>query len=417
MRDLGIVFNYELRQQLGKRSVRVTTLILVIIALLATSIPRISAMFSSGGGDDKPAAANNTLVQDTGYVFADEAQRALYTTLLGLREGNDYATRDDLVAALKDKQLTAGFVFTGDADFEAVYQDKAMEDRRENMLSQIVAQHHRDVMLAEKGLTAQDLAAIEGFSPQITTTVMGKNTENNILLSMILMVVVYMLVLIYGNTTSTIIAREKDSKAMELLITSTKPTPLILGKVAAAGVSGVVQFSLIVLAALGGFLFSQDYYDPMIRQMLVGSLSQSYILTYLFFSITGYILYLFLYAALGSTVSRVEDVGSATAIVQFIFIAGYVASSFVMNAPGGSVAVATSLIPFTAIMVMPMRAGMSTVPAWQLLTAGVLMLLTVALFAWLSIKIYRWGSLNYGNKTNIFKVVREALGAGRRAKA
>jgi len=366
MRDLGIVFNYELRQQLGKRSVRVTTLILVIIALLATSIPRISAMFSSGGGDDKPAAANNTLVQDTGYVFADEAQRALYTTLLGLREGNDYATRDDLVAALKDKQLTAGFVFTGDADFEAVYQDKAMEDRRENMLSQIVAQHHRDVMLAEKGLTAQDLAAIEGFSPQITTTVMGKNTENNILLSMILMVVVYMLVLIYGNTTSTIIAREKDSKAMELLITSTKPTPLILGKVAAAGVSGVVQFSLIVLAALGGFLFSQDYYDPMIRQMLVGSLSQSYILTYLFFSITGYILYLFLYAALGSTVSRVEDVGSATAIVQFIFIAGYVASTFVINSPNGGVAVAASLIPFTSIMVMPIRAGLVTVPAWQL---------------------------------------------------
>ena len=416
MRDFGIVFKYELRQQLGKRTVQVTTLILVLIALAATSFPRISAMFSSDK-DGQAAQADTTLTQDVGYVFADDAQRQAYTDLLGLQEGNHYAARDDLVAALKEKALKVGFVFTGDTSFETIYQDKGMEDRYESVLSQLVSQRHKDALLADKGLTTEDLAAIEAFAPDTTTIVMGKNTENNILLSMVLMVMVYMLVLIYGNTTSTMIAREKDSKAMELLITSTKPTPLILGKVAAAGVSGIVQFGLIVVAALGGFLFSQDYYSPMVRQMLLGSLSQSYILTYLFFSITGYILYLFLYAALGSTVSRVEDVGSATAVVQFIFIAGYVASTFVMNVPNGPVSVATSLIPFTAIMVMPMRAGLATVPAWQMIAAGALMLLTVALFAWLSIKIYRWGSLNYGNKTNIFKVLKEALRPQRRARA
>jgi len=113
----------------------------------------------------------------------------------------------------------------------------------------------------------------------------------------------------------------------------------------------------------------------------------------------------------------VEDVGSATAVVQFIFIAGYVASAFVMNVPNSPVAVATSLIPFTAIMVMPMRAGLATVPAWQMIAAGALMLLTMALFACLSIKIYRWGTLNYGNKTNIFKVLKEALRPQRRARA
>ena len=150
---------------------------------------------------------------------------------------------------------------------------------------------------------------------------------------------------------------------MELLITSTKPAPLSLGKVAAAGISGVLQFGLIVLAALG------------------------------------------------STVSRVEDVTSATAVVQFIFIAGYIASTAVMYDPAGMAAVITSLIPFTAVMVMPIRAGMMTVPIAELLISGALMLASLAVFAWLSIKIYRWGSLNYGNKLNMKKLVREVIKA------
>ena len=43
------------------------------------------------------------------------------------------------------------------------------------------------------------------------------------------------------------------------------------------------------------------------------------------------------------------------------------------------------------------------------------MLLFVAFFAFLSIKIYRWGSLNYGNKTSLRKIFKEALRPEKRA--
>ncbi len=68
-----------------------------------------------------------------------------------------------------------------------------------------------------------------------------------------------------------------------------------------------------------------------------------------------------------------------------------------------------SIIPFTSIMVMPIRSAVMTVPWGQLILSGLLMLLTVAFFAFLSIKIYRWGSLNYGNKTRLSRIVKEAL--------
>ena len=62
-------------------------------------------------------------------------------------------------------------------------------------------------------------------------------------------------------------------------------------------------------------------------------------------------------------------------------------------------------------MVMPIRAGMMTVPIAELLISGALMLASLAVFAWLSIKIYRWGSLNYGNKLSMKKLVREVIKA------
>ena len=416
MRDFKIITGYELRQQLTKKSVRVTTIILMMAALILTAFPRISRMVKgedqASQGYAEEAAPDGYMLSDTGYVFSDAAQQEEYTALLGLQGENIYPSRDALIEALKEKALTVGFVMSTEG-FESIYQDKGMDDGRAERLSALMAARHREEMLAARGLTPDDLLAIETYAPQVRETVMGRSTENNIMVSMILMLAVYLIVLLYGSTTSVMIAREKDSKAMELLITSTKPAPLILGKVAAAGISGVAQFGLIVIAAIGGFAFARDYYDPALIAMLQGSLSQSYLLSYIFFSLTGYLLYLFLYAALGSTVSRVEDVSSATALVQFMFVAGYIASSTVMYAPDGAVALITSMIPFTAVMVMPIRAGMMTVPIAQLLISGALMLAALAVFAWLSIKIYRWGSLNYGNKLNMKKLFKEVIKAGR----
>ncbi len=156
---------------------------------------------------------------------------------------------------------------------------------------------------------------------------------NNYALSFALMLLIYMIVLMYGNGVSSIIAREKDSRTMEILITSTRPTSLILGKVAAAGVAAIVQFGMVVLAAYVGYQLNRELYPPFVSMMLSGTLTPSFLWTYLFFSLFGFILYLFLFAALGSTVSKMEDLGSATALVQFLFIGGYILATFAANMP------------------------------------------------------------------------------------
>ncbi len=404
MRDFFTVFHYELKTQLTKKTAIVTTVILMVVMLLITSLPRIISLFDSGEVTQEGLA----FIQDAGYVLPGGETEALLVSLLG-EEPQRFDSRDALVQALQENGLEVGFVIQANLDYEAIYMDRSLEDSQDQQMAALLSQIKRQQLITQMGLTPEDFAAIEAAQVQGETTVLGRNSINNYAISFILMLTVYMMVLLYGNSVSTIIAREKDSRTMEILITSTRPSSLILGKVAAAGLSAVVQFGAVLLAAVAGYQLNRHLYPEIITAMLSGTLTASYVWSYLFFSFFGFILYLFLYAALGSTVSKMEDLGSATALVQFLFILGYFLATLAANMPSGTLAVISSIIPFTSIMVMPLRSAVITVPWGELILAGALMLLFVVFFAFLSIKIYRWGSLNYGNKTKLSRIVREAL--------
>lgn len=406
MKHFLTVFNYELKTQLTKKAGIVAMVIMMILALLGTSLPRIIALFDSGSKEAVVDAAPAD--ETTAYVFPNEDIKVLLAPVTG-PEPRVMNSREDLVAALQAGSIEVGFVVTPDLGYEAIYQDRGMYDTRDTAFAGALTSLKKAQLITGHGLTLEDFNAIEGTEAQGQTTILGKNSGTSYFLSFILMLMVYMIVLMYGATVSSIIAREKDSRTMEILITSTRPSALILGKVAAAGVAAVIQFGLVVLAAVIGFQLNKSTYPPEIAMMVSGTLTTGYLLTFLFFSFFGFILYLFLYAALGSTVSKMEDLGSATGLVQFLFIFGYVMASIAAQTPTSTLAVVASIIPFSAIMVMPMRAGVITVPWGQLILAGALMLVFVAFFAYLSIKIYRWGSLNYGNKTRLTRIVKEAL--------
>lgn len=418
MRNFRLIFEYELKNLLGKKSTRVTTLILALVALIGTSMPRIISWF------DKPAQPDTAITgtyehgkklsDGMGYVFASPELRDEFTAALGLGEDNYYADRAALETALRERAVKVGAVVSTATSVEVLFLDREMESDQDQVLRGILQQMNRARFLAEKGITPEEMRAVEQFEPEVAVTVLGRNSQSNFLLAMIMMIMVYTIVLTYGAITSTVIAREKDSKTMELLISSARPGSLILGKVAASGVSGVVQAACVFLCGLIGFRLSQDFYPPMVLDMLSGTLTPTYIAVYLVFSIAGYIMYLFLYASLGSTVSRVEDVSSAIGSVQFLFMLGYMIAMFTMNMPNSAVSVIGSIFPFTSMMVMPLRSALMTIPPWEMTASVALLFGCLALFAWLSIRIYRWGTLNYGNKKGLINALKQLLKEHRR---
>lgn len=282
MRGFRIVFAFELRTHLSKKAVRVTAIVLVTALFLAAASPRILDAFQaeSGGRSD---GEHSALPQDTGYVFQVAEPEGLLRSVLGIREAFVYSSREGLEKALKDRSISVGFIIHSPSSFEALYLDRPPYATEDAIMEALMTELLRDRLLAEAGVAPKDFAVLSKVHVDRQVTVLGRDSASSLLMSMLLLFVLYFMVLLYGNTTASIIAREKDSRTMEVLITSASPRTLILGKVAASGAAAFVQAALLGIAALAGFVFAKDYYPDALRTAAATTLSPGTLAVYLFY--------------------------------------------------------------------------------------------------------------------------------------
>jgi ABC-2 type transport system permease protein len=224
---------------------------------------------------------------------------------------------------------------------------------------------------------------------------------------------IYITILIYGTMVMRGVSEEKTNRIAEIIISSVKPFELMMGKILGIGAVGLTQFVmwlvLIVLFSSVAFLFlpSPDMAEAAARDAqqtpaLLAELSRVnlplMIGSFIFYFIFGYLFYASLFAAVGSAVSEdAQDSQSLMFPVTMPIILAIAFMTMAINAPSGSLAIWTSLVPFFSPVVMMARLPFG-VPFWQL-AASMLLLVGGFLFTtWLSAKIYRTGILLYGKK-------------------
>lgn len=234
----------------------------------------------------------------------------------------------------------------------------------------------------------------------------GKDSSQGFFIAYVILFAMYMLILFFGQSVATSVAREKDSRTMELLITSTDPKVLILGKVFAMGAVGLLQVGTILLSVFIGFMLNKVNYDPDILMMVQGSLTVSTALVYFVFSVAGYILYLYIFAALGSLISKVEDVSSATTPITVLFVIAFFIASSSLSAPDSQLTIISSYVPFVSLFTMPIRFMLTSVNWIEIVISMAIMILSTLVIAKISVYIYRFGSLNYGNKLKIKDIIK-----------
>lgn len=403
MHNTGKVLFFELQTILMKKSVRVTTLILAVVMFIGTSIPSLMTLFN-----DEPSEPGNTIVDlgNAGIVLSTDNYSQDELKFYVGDKVEFFTDEISLREAVMEGDRSIGFVITSDTTFTSILKNKDLYSFSSQILKGLLVSIQTDRNLVLAGIDPLKVKEASNVQVTINEVVLGKDANNSFLISYILMLAVYMLVILYGSFVSTSVAREKDSRTMEILITSTKPDALIIGKVFANGIAGLIQFSFLLAVALIGFFLNQANYPAEVSQMLFGSLSWDAAFVFFVFTSLGYLLYLFLYASLGSLVSKVEDVGSSVSIITMLFMVAYMIATFGMNMPDSLMIKIASYVPFTAILSMPIRYFMTAVPVFELLISLSLMALTTWLLAVMSIRIYRLGSLSYGNRMSFVKAVK-----------
>lgn len=405
MRDFRLVFLFELRETLRKKSLIITTAVLSILVFLAACIPMFMNLGSSVEEPiDDPIA--EMLFVDAYYVFKNEEDFKILNQVLSIYPDMILNEDDDLQQMVLDGEVNAVIVVESLSSFKYITKDQSLTNSDALTFQALLQVINSNKILEDAGLDTLFIYNTINTPVTMETEILGKNSSLGIPIGMAIMFILYMVILLYGNGVSTSVAREKDSRTMELLITSTSTRDLILGKVFAAGLAGVLQSAIIILGAYLGFMISKGHYPEMILMLLEGQLSFDVIMVYLLFSVVGYILYLFVFAAMGSLVSKVEDVASVTTPITLLFVVAYMIATISFQNPNLKITTISSYIPFISIFTMPIRYMLTTVSFVEIGISVVIMIVTVYLLSILSIKIYRFGSLNYGNKLKLSTVLK-----------
>jgi len=248
----------------------------------------------------------------------------------------------------------------------------------------------------------------------------------------------YMLVFMFGSMVMRGVIEEKTNRIVEVIVSSVKPVQLMLGKIIGVALVGLTQFALWIVLTLALVMVVKTNLLPEgtmeqlqqlpqsfaeadqataagttsttmtadqlteFQQIFAGALSMPWgliIFSFVFYFLTGYLLYASLFAAIGSAVDNETETQQFMMPVTIPIILGLVVAMGTMQNPESSLSFWFSIIPLTSPIVMMARIPFD-VPAWEIALSMGLMLLTIIGAVWMAAKIYRTGILMYGKKTS-----------------
>lgn len=271
-------------------------------------------------------------------------------------------------------------------------------------ISEAVKLINQSKLMSDVGVADAMINQILFIEPVVNSISVGRDTTQSFWLSYIVLFVLYFALVYYGGSIGTSVVTEKTSKAMELLVTSAKPMPLMFGKVFGVGLAGLSQLGLIIIVALLGININIDRWTetyPIVGAILQTSLSANVLIYAVIYFLLGFFSYAFIYAALASTVSRVEDASSVTSIPTMLVVISFLVAMSGLAAPEAYHLQILSFVPFISPMVMFMRICLLDIPSWQIFTCIGANILYILILGFISARIYRTGIMLYGNKPKI----------------
>lgn len=398
MSNLKTIFSFEFMEMIKKKTVTISTLIITIVLFGVTFVPRILNSELDTDNIPKDLLGQALIISEDPVLLKD------LQLIFEEYDDIDFTSSNKDIETLVSSEYER--VFVVDATGYTVTVKDMTTPTLSDMFESVYEPYRTNLNLLEVGIDPETVSWAMSDGLEGHVVILDDSLQKNIAFSFVMLFGLYILILMYGQSVATSVAREKDSRTMELLITSTKADELILGKVLAAGLVGILQIATIFLGLLSGYLINKSVYPTFIIEMIQTSLQWDVVLIYIIFSILGYLLYLFIFASLGSLVSKVEDVAGAVTPVTFLFVFAYIIATIGTSSPNAGIVKISSYIPFVSLFTTPIRYALTDVTILEIGISIGLMMVVSYLIMKLSIYIYRQGSLNYGNKMSLIKLLK-----------
>ena len=408
-----------------------TFILMSIIGPLAIgALLVIPALFSNIDEDPK-----KLLVVDNSYLLVGTEKISKHSfQYLNPEEFDEKSA----ISAVREKEIYDGLLFlppseNGDPDF-------ILRNTRLYSKGDIGIDLTREIERRLGKLATEEKLKINGVDPSLvknsTTIVNIKNlnlTEKGSEASSLRLKMavgfgasffIYMFTFIYSAQIMRGVIEEKTSRIVEVMITSVKPTQLLLGKI--IGIAGVgllqflilIAFSTIIYSVAGSIgLLGSDIsevtpgggiMENTESQTVLNEVIESFktfnipklIGFFVFYWLGGYLLYGALFAAAGSAVDAEADTQQFMIPLTVPLLITLMLATPMMQEPNGTLAIWLSLIPFSSPLAMMIRLPFGGVQTYEIALSMILLIIGFLGTTWISAKIYRVGILTYGKKAS-----------------
>lgn len=411
MKQFFTVFKFEFKNYTKTKSFIIVTALLVVIIGVVLSIPRIQQMINSGNNNEPSQKEIVAVLDKTG-----DSKAVVSYFSAAMKDKEFKATdksEDDIKKSVDNGDFESAIVITSPLSYTHIVKNVGMYDETSSQIDEILLAKYRSDTLSKLGVPANDAQQILNAKVESKTeqTASGKDQMKNFFYTYILIFALYMAILLYGQFVASSVATEKSNRAMELLITSIKPRNLMFGKVLGAGCAGLLQFVLIFGSGYAFYNLNASYFkDNQIVQSIF-NMPISILLFAILFFVLGFFIYAFMYGALGSLVSRMEELNTAIMPVTYLFIIAFFVVVFSMTSGNvdNTAIIVCSYIPFTSPMAMFVRIAMGNVAIWEIIVSIAILIGSTVGIGYLAAAIYRMGVLLYGKApkpAEIFKMLK-----------
>ncbi|HHD2753480.1 TPA: ABC transporter permease [Clostridium perfringens] len=400
MKKFWSIFSFTYKETIKNKGLIISTIITLILMLGFFNMDKIVGLFKGEGSKElimvSTEANNSFLNKDT----LDRLNDDNYEITLTSNSGEIDKVKNEIENGKSDYKALLE-ISTGQEVTGKLYVNELPSDSLMKKVNTILNDTKFMFSIKKFNLTPDEYANI--MTPaQLDVVQTGNASQERMVLVYALVFGIYIITLTFGSMVANSVIEEKSNRIMETLITMAKPMELFFGKVLGVCAVGLTQiavflgFGLIMLKTSG---ISLDAISSL-------NLNAGIIFAFVAYFLLGYLTFSMLYAAVASLATSAQDVNSSMGAITLIFVGVFLLAMNCMFNIESTLAKVFSYIPFASPLIMFERIVLSKVTFMEVLITTIINVGFIILVGFFSSKLYKKGTLHYGKKASLIKILR-----------
>ena len=424
MNKIGLIVEREFAERVRKKSFIVSTLLTPLFMIAMMVLP--SVMMLKGNSDTK----NVVVIDNSPEQFVGKQLTSGKTVSFNLLPEGETLGKARMQYKSEYGILVIGSdILDNPQNLQLILNDASSMSVEESIQNQIqgilrterLKRYNLDNMeqiLADANVRVNSLQTLKNNDQEDENNMEKTSTTASWLMGLILGMMLYFILIVYGQQVLQSVIDEKQTRVLDVMVTSCTPFELMMGKILGIAVVAALQIVIWAVLIIGASAFvmplvmggtdvnavmatAQNVPDPETLSLVTKFTNVSYLaglfLELLLYIVGGFLFYASMYAAIGSAVDTPQDAAQFNGIIMMPVIVAIMVMMSVMNDPNSDLVFWCSMIPFTSPIVMMARIPFG-IPTWQVAVSLVVLFISFFLMVWVAARIFRVGVFMHGKK-------------------